>query len=297
VAEIKTTTFTPRWMREASEDDLRALAHTPFTGSRAETAPRVYTRILPPDRSNTVSAKSLSEAVDVTQAIANYAGYDVSSGTNPDFADLRSVGVEVLQVSRLTVEPFEEGSFVIAARLDSAPIRDPEGAVNRPISAQDVADRFDEILGSFQQAGAASRVSIGAIQAIESLGRIVRRESARIEFYSYDIEGERRGGALVDAEYVDRVARARASRQPTRAQLESLEGTITALDIREGKLQLSMAGRGRRVAGTFPMLYLPSLAECLGQTVRLYGYVEWRGKTPISIQVFRAEIPNDAQEA
>ncbi len=41
-----------------------------------------------------------------------------------------------LQVSRLTVEPFEEGSFVIAARLDSAPIMDPEGAAHRPISAR-----------------------------------------------------------------------------------------------------------------------------------------------------------------
>jgi hypothetical protein len=38
------------------------------------------------------------------------------------------------------------------------------------------------------------------------------------------------------------------------------------------------------------MMFLPSLLESLGRRVKLQGLVEWRGRTPISIQVMDAEL-------
>jgi hypothetical protein len=68
---------------------------------------------------------------------------------------------------------------------------------------------------------------------------------------------------------------------------------VTALDIREGKLQLSIEGRRRRVLGTFPVVLLPSLLECLGRRVKLQGYIEVKANTPTSIQVIGAEVLSD----
>ncbi len=292
MAEPKRVDFKPRWMSELTEEDRRVLDAFSHSGSLAEVPPRINARILPQDGSHSLSAKALSEAIGLTQAIVQYAGYDVYHGVNPDFADLRSLSSEVVALTRLTIEPFEEGSFVIPTRLEASPLAVADTTATRQITAEDVVKRFDEILASLQQS-AATQVSIGAIQAIEALGRVIRREAQAVEFASFDAFGQPRQSLRVDEGYIACVHRVRLSRQPTRAKLETLEGQVTAIDIREGKLQLSIEGQRRRVQGSFSMLLLPSLMDYLGCRVKLEGYVEWKGKIPVSIQVLAAEVPSD----
>jgi hypothetical protein len=223
----------------------------------------------------------------------NYAGYDVYHGPNPDFADLRSLSLEVMTLSKLTIEPFGEGSFVIPARLEANPISVEDAEQPRRVTPEEVVRRFDEILGSLRQPSSATQVSIGAIQAVEALGRVIRREAEAIEFSSFDSLGQARQLQKVDEEYISRVSKVRESRQPTREKVDTLEGHVTALDIREGKLQLSMEGRRQRVIGHFTMLILPTLIESLGRRVRLQGLVTWRRTAPVSIQVMSADVLDD----
>ena len=286
--KINYVDFKPRWMREHSEAD-RILDETPATGSLAEVSPRLNARLLPLSGSDRLSAKTLSEAISITQAIVQYAGYDVYHGVNPDFADLRSLSVSLVNFTKLTVEPFEEGSFVIPGRLEANPLAVEGAEQPRQVTAEDVVRRFDEILASLREQPSAPQVSIGAIQAVEALGQVIRREAEAIEFASFDALGQPRPTFRVDQEYMVRVRRVRESRRPTQASLETLEGTLTALDIVRTRLQLSLDGSRGRVPGTYPALFQPSLVNCLGRRIRVTGQVERRGRRIISLQVVAVE--------
>jgi len=233
------------------------------------------------------------EAIGRTQAIAHYAGADVYYGFNPDFADLRSLSPDVVTLSQLNLEPFEPGSFIISARLEADPLSVNEVEGPRKVTAEDVVFRFQAILQSLKMQSFALPVSIGAIREVESLGSVLRREADAIEFWTLNSLGVQSPPVRVDKEYIVLVNKVRESRRPTREKLETLEGRVTALDIREGKLQLSVEGRHRRVTGHFAMLFLPSLLESLGRHVRLKGLVEYRQKRPVVIQVMDAELLGD----
>jgi hypothetical protein len=294
MAELKYTSFAPRWMRDLTEEDAAILdSCAPNVGSIPEGPPRLFTRIVPRHNEYGVPARTLSEVIEQTQTLANYSGCDLYHGFNPDFADLRSASAEVLALSRLTVEPFEEGSFVILARLDAAPVEVGEVSGRRRVTTQDVANRFVEMLVSVQDPEAVSRVSIGALQAIEGMGRIIRREAGSVEYHMTDKLGQPARPVVVDADYLTRLREVRASRQPTRAQLDTLAGKVTAIDMVQGTFQLTVEGIRRRVKGTFSILLQPSLLRALGRHVRLEGIVERRAKTPVSIQVLSIEIPDD----
>jgi len=249
-------------------------------------SPRIVTRIVPGDGSLGISAKSLSETAAATQAIASYAGNDVCQGFNPDFADLRSLSPEVQQLTRLTVEPFEPGSFVIPNVFETYSVEVQTADANKVVTAQEVAARFAEIMNSFVQPHARPAVSIGVIQAIEALSPMLRRERAVVEFNGHDALGTPFQTVLVNAEYIANVRLAKEARQSTFGAVEELEGVVTALDIRKYTLQLNVPNQKSRVRGAFPPLYLQSLLESLGQRVRLKGYITWKEDLPVSINVF-----------
>ena len=85
---MKPVNFKPRWMQSLSPEDRVILANAPTLGDLPTEPPQVCTRILPRDHSCRLSAKTVSEAIDLTQNLVNYAGHDVYHGLNPDFADL-----------------------------------------------------------------------------------------------------------------------------------------------------------------------------------------------------------------
>ena len=125
------------------------------------------------------------------------------------------------------------------------------------------------------------------------MGRVIRREGGAIEYGLFDIFGHAAEPIAVTTETITRVAQVREARRPSQAELEALEGRITALDIVEQRLQLSLPNGRGRVRGTFSMLFQPSLVECLGRRVRLLGVVERRGRRPESIQVQSVEVPDE----
>ncbi len=170
MADLKIVDFRPRWWRERSAKGPLD-EEGPLVGSVPEGPPRLHTRLVLWSGAHGVSAKTLSEAVELTQTIVQYAGCDVFHGVNPDFADLRSAGPEVFALARLTVEPFEEGSFVIPAKLEASAVQVPAaGHEQHTVTAQDVMNRFDAILAAFGKAQPVTEVSIGALQAIEGSG-------------------------------------------------------------------------------------------------------------------------------
>src|SRR5688572_27148724 len=103
----------PKWAIAGSP----ALDDPPFTGAVPELAPRLPIRLLPRENGHVITALTLGQVATATQRILNYASYEVIHGPSPEFADLRSAESEVIALAQLEVEPFEEGSFVIPARL------------------------------------------------------------------------------------------------------------------------------------------------------------------------------------
>jgi hypothetical protein len=292
VPDPKIVDFKPRWWREhGGQEPL--LEAGPLAGSIPEGPPRLCIRLVLRSGAHGVSAKTLSEAVDLTQTLVQYAGYDVYHGVNPDFADLRSAGMEVLELARLTVEPFEEGSFVVPAKMESADVEAPAIGQRRKVTTQDVANRFDAILTAFRGPQPVTEVSIGAIQAIEALGRVIRREAEAVEYSLFDKLSRPAPPILVTPETISRVAAVRQARRPSQARLETLEGTITALDIVAETLHLRLHTSGERVKGTFSTLFQPTLVERLGRRVRLHGAVERRGRRVLSIRVESVEVPDE----
>ncbi len=295
MSDPKIVDFKPRWMRELSEDDRRLIEDLPPVGVVPEGPPRLHTRLVLAGERRSVSFKTLSETLQRTQAIVQFAACDVFHGVNPDFADLRSAGAEVLQLGKLTAEPFEEGSLLVPARLEAVPVQASSEDERRMVTTQDVLDRFNKILGAFASRQPATEVSIGAIQVIEALGQVIRREAEAIEYSLFDTLGRPAHPIRVTRETIDHVSRVRQARRPTQARLETLAGTITALDLAEQKLVLSLEGSGERVKGTYSMLFQPTLVECLGRPVRLQGRVERRGRRVLSVRVESVEVPDEEE--
>jgi hypothetical protein len=112
--------FAPAWLqRNAGHPEIE---ETPCTGSQPEYAPRLPIRLFPSNISNSLSALTLSQTVACTQKILNYVSYEVVNGIQHYFSDLRSINEGVASLGKLSIDPFEEGSFVIPARLPAEPI-------------------------------------------------------------------------------------------------------------------------------------------------------------------------------
>lgn len=287
--DLTKTSFRPRWQRDASLETKAALADTPATGSRPLEWPKIITRLLPFDGLNTLAAHTLSEVIELTQRLAHYAAFDAIRGFNPDFADMRSMGAEVLAFSKLTIEPFESGSFVIPARLES-----PDYVENNnnktSVSAESVGHRFGAILEEVASGETTTSVSIGALQTVQQLNRTLKREANAIEYSTFDRLDCRMSFHVVDRAFIDRVDSVIKKRQPSTQKVDSLEGEVTALDISKGELQLTLTNQRQRVKGTFHLMLHPTLLDALGKRVRLFGTVNYSGRRPASILIQSAEI-------
>lgn len=293
------TDFQPRWYRNATSQDREALANFAGSGSQPLNWPRIVTRILPTSGSSSLAAQTVSEVIDLTQKLANFAAYDTVRGMNPDFADMRSMGADVLSFGRLTIEPFEEGSFVIPARLESADYesveyesdqRDSVTAKPALISSERIASRFGSILVEIAEGGATHTISTGALQTVQQLNRALKREASAIEFSTFDRREHRSSHQTIDRDFIERVDRVIQKRRPSNVQLETVEGTVTALDIEQGELRLTVAGQKQRIKGNFHTMLHPTLLDSLGKRIRLFGNLSHKNDSMVSIQIQQAEV-------
>ena len=90
------TDFQPHWYRNATPEMKDALAEFPSTGSIPLDWPRIVTRVLPSSGLSSLSAHTVADVIDLTQKLAHYAAFHEIRGPNPDFADMRSMGADVL---------------------------------------------------------------------------------------------------------------------------------------------------------------------------------------------------------
>jgi hypothetical protein len=285
--------YRPKWADLYEPDDPGA-AEAPFAGVPAVVRPQLVTRILPKEGRETLSALSLTEIISTTQRGIQFAGYDEVWGLNPNFSDLRKIGPEVTKLTRLDYGPesFREGSFVIEAELPDEEVTVRADQEERRVTSWQVLRRFGTILSAISNPQEQAKVSIGAIQAVEDLGKTLRREAERIEFRTIlsadDVYHAR--AVAVDSAFIGHAAKLLTTRQTGRASLQSLEGTLTAIDIRKLSLKLTLPDARTTVQGSFSELIQYPLARAVGLRVRLTGDVEYRGRRPRFIQAQHFEL-------
>jgi hypothetical protein len=153
-----------------------------------------------------------------------------------------------------------------------------------------VSYRFTEIMASLEDRTSANQVSIGALQSIDVLRRVLVRSTAEIEYTSSDSRSAIGRTFKSTPKYWETVSTTVARRRPTSQELESLEGRVTALDTVRSELQLSMPGLKERVRGSFPSAFHPELMRSLGRQVRLFGLIDWREGEPRLISIQFAEL-------
>ena len=150
MAEARKSDFRPRWFRTLTPEAEHELEDLPPTGSIPWDWPRINTRILTQDDGYRLSLRSVSEVAILTQNLADYAGYDVVYGPNPNFADLRLLSDELTRFTKLMCEPFEVGSFSIPARFESEPVEIVTDNGLQKYETQQIANRFADIVGAIE---------------------------------------------------------------------------------------------------------------------------------------------------
>ncbi len=143
---------------------------------------------------------------------------------------------------------------------------------------------------------APSGVSIGALQTVEALSRVIKREATGIEFLTADSFRNPLVTFQVGESFIKKVRTVLDRRRPSQDKLETLTGRVTggvgcctvqvAADCREGV-------RSRYCGGDFSPMFTPTLLESLNRTVRLHGTVERKGKQPRIINIHTVEIPEE----
>lgn len=177
------------------------------------------------------------------------------------------MGADLTRLTRLTSELFEAGSFVIPASLQAGPLSVTDGQGRRVVQTDDVAQWFGEILTLLNNEVAPTGVSIGALQALEGLARVLNREAAAIEFSTADSYGKPLVRFEIGEKFIVRAREVLGRRRPSQEKLETLEGPVTALDVVEGTLLLTVEGVRRRVKGNFSHMFTPSLLEAQNRRV------------------------------
>jgi hypothetical protein len=281
----------------ASSVAIGAIVDVPTTGLEPEHAPRLNARIIPKTGTSKISALTLADTVSITQRIVNYVGCEVVYGVRLDFADLRSVENSVLKYAKLHVSPFEEGSFVIPSTLTEEAVEiSVDGDVRRFYTSELLARFADVMSGVYDDQ--AFPTSIGLIQAIEDLGKILRREASEIEYGAIGYAGALSNTPKrisVDRNYVDQVAKHRRYRQNPHEKPEDLQGFLTAVDISEETYKLRMLPGRQTVTGSFVAFIKDKMIDFLGCPVRISAIVEYTNDRPVFAKALEIDLIEDAE--
>jgi hypothetical protein len=291
--------FVPRWARNKT-NDLSATEDTPNTGMQPPLAPKLPARIVPRDNGHTISAKTLTETVEITQKLLWYASYDAVHGVDTDFSDLRRVESPIFELGRLYIEPFESGSFVIPAELKEGPFSIPTNEGRQDFYASAVLGRFVAIMDNVLDGRADANVSIGALKEIKSLTGILGREADRIEFRPVGFPGALTSPReiRVDVKYLEKASSLVLSRQERVSKPSYLEGRLVAVDLltkkQDDKKKMKVIlPTGQVVDGFFLPLLTGEMVKCLNKRVRVEGTVTFIRGVPIRIDAISVAAQHD----
>ncbi len=278
MSERQFVDFVPTWAQTPS---AHAFDDLPITGTPPTLAPRLPIRLLPYASKHSISAVTLGQVAAITQRILNYASYEVVHGIASEFADLRTAENEVFALAELTVEPFEEGSFIIPTKLSENDIC----INNQPFSGVQVLDRFVNAMQSIAD-GDAYAVSLGMIQAVEDLGKITRRE-ASIEYFALGLQRQEPPRVLVDDAYVKLATKTKLKRRNIKTMPDTLEGVIVAIDLL--KYTFSLKVDKSIVRGSYESIVAEKIANSLGESVKVHGVVQFERDQPRHIRAMVLE--------
>ena len=295
MSERRFVDFEPAWLRTKSTG-LDFLAESPALGLIPPSSPKLPTRIVPRNGGNSISALTLVDTVAATQRILNFASYEAIYGIHLDFSDLRSLEAHVLDLAKLHVEPFDDGSFIIPAGLGEDGYGISVEGVNKEFYPSDVLARFVDLMEGVARDGARFQACIGAVQAIEELGKVIRREANTIEFYPVGFKGNWQNSKRisVDQAYVDVVSAAKKLRQDPRTQADNVEGILTAVDLLRGTFKVRLQKR-QSVSGTYTQFMEDRMIRSLGRRVRLFGNAEYRDQRIRSLRAIDIELSDGAE--
>jgi hypothetical protein len=287
------TKFVPKWARNSQDREL--LSEMPDIGRAPPPLPSVTTRIFPVRGGSRISASTLGDMVLLKQRIVNYVAYEVVRGIDPAFSDLRKIDDDCLQLARLDVEPFDEGSFIVPAELCADPIVIQDADVARTISATDIVERLNVVMQELPQQGVDFNVSMGLLTEINSLNKLLKRDVASLELMTTLPREVDKGTNkqtmrhCVDQEYLKRVESIRSTRQRTRiCDGEELVGALVALDFESRKLKIKLDfDNGLTVTGSFPPQLESQLVPCLMKNARFVGKVRFEYRTPKHIEIVK----------
>lgn len=258
----------PRWAQIRLKSDA-AKQETPDIGVEPPYVPKLPTRLIPFSGRSAISSLTLSDVVSTTQRILNYISYEVVYQASSDVIDLRSAGDDVLSLAKLTIDPFDEGSFVIPGTLTEDVIK-----VNgKEFSGADVLERFEQVMRSVSSLAGDVPASISILQAVEELGRITRRE-AFIEYRpsSPRVKRDSYRPVIIDNDFIATVSQIRKQRVDPHSRFDSVEGKLIAIDLGHSSLQLRMDDK-TVVKGAFGEFARPLLIDSVNKRVRLSGTV------------------------
>lgn len=289
----KYTDFRPTWAGNA--EDREFLSRMPDVGHYPDPAPSVSTRILPTSGRSAVSASTLSEAITIKQRIFHYAAYEVVHGIDPTFSDMRRIDDVCLQLGKLEVEPFEEGSFIIPAELNAEPVSVPRDGTDLTFRPVDVLNRFNEVITGLGQISVDMHVSIGMLTEIGALNRLLRRDVQSLEFTTNFPQGEasarRSMRHIIDEKYLGGVNRIRKARRHEQVSSgDTLTGTLVAVDFESHKLRIKLDAEQKIVVpGTYLPLIESDIVACMRKRVRYFGQVWYRDRIPWHIDVLKVD--------
>jgi hypothetical protein len=131
--------------------------------------------------------------------------------------------------------------------------------------------------------------SITILQAVEELGKITRRE-AFVE-YQPMLPLQPRGQCsriVVDNSFISQVSAVRKRRVDPQQRLDTIEGTLTAIDIENLSLQLRMDDK-TVVRGFFGEFARPLLMQSINKRVKLSGTITLERRRITRVRVVLAE--------
>lgn len=291
MAKSSYTNYVPAW---AKEHKSSILDETPNIGIEPNHAPRLPTRLIPKGGESFVSALTLIDTVQITQKILTYSAQEAAFGIQYEFSDLRSVDSSIAGLAKLRIEPFEEGSFVIPATLDEKIVELAAASPtqkSRTISTRDVLARFVDVI---EGVGTNSEFAacIGVVNAVQELGRVIRRETEAIEYLPSGLASQPKGGLRlsINQSYVERVTENRERRLNIDYKPDHVIGRLIAVDLGRATLRIKLHG-GSEVPGNFEPMAADAVASSLNRDVKLYGVVARRPNKQLTfVRAFTCEV-------
>ncbi len=285
----------PKWAVAAAENAaMRDLADCAFIGVEPETkTPRLPTRITPSEGGQMLSAQSTAEIIFLNQRLIQFAGMEVAYGVRQEFSDLRRLSGELRHLTKVRIEPFQEGSLVIPCVLESEPVEILVGSRHKRFTGHDLLDRFSEVLEGIGTDGEQFDTSLGMLQAVRDLNQVLRRDAESIEFVPISRVEHR--PITVNRSYVSNVEGVIRYRiEPTEFRQE-IAGYVTAVDLTKQTFNLRLADRNT-ISGTYTDFVRQSAIQILGRNVTCVGEVQYVGGNPQFVRAFRFDVVEAIEE-